>query len=252
MGTAETNTPGWVDLGSPDVAASNRFYGELFGWEPNVAPMPEAGGYTVYTKDGKPVAGCGGLMSEGQPPAWSTYVLTDDADAVAARVESAGGKVLVAPFDVMDQGRMAVFLDQAGAAFSVWQPGKMPGAELFNVPGALTWNELTTRDPEGSKAFYSNVFGWGIEDGEYGPVTYTQWQVDGRSMAGMMPMVGDMWPTEMPPHWMVYFAVDDCDATAAKAVELGGSNPVPPTDIPQGRIAVLNDPHGAVFSIIKT
>src|SRR4029453_570967 len=107
-----------------------------------------------------PAAGAGPLFGEGQPTAWSTYIGTADADAVAALVEAAGGTVLVAPFDVMEQGRMAAFLDQAGAPFSVWEPGTMPGAEVFDEPGALTWNELTTRDIDGSPAFYHPIFAW--------------------------------------------------------------------------------------------
>jgi uncharacterized protein len=63
--------------------------------------------------------------------------------------------------------------------------------------------------------------------------------------------VGDMWPAELPNHWMVYFAVTDTDAVAARCTELGGQVPVPPTDIPVGRFAVLNDPQGGHFSIIR-
>ena len=152
--------PNWIDLGTADLFDATRFYTELFGWTADVSPDPEFGGYTIFDLDGRAAAGAGPTFGEGQPTAWSTFIATDDADAVAARVEGAGGKVLVAPFDVVDQGRMAAFLDQAGAPFSVWQPGSMRGADIFDVPGALTWNELTTRDVEGSEAFYASVFGW--------------------------------------------------------------------------------------------
>jgi hypothetical protein len=251
MTTLPPGTPNWVDLGTPDLDAAKRFYAELFGWTPHVSPEPEAGGYTIFTKGAKAVAGAGPLFTEAQPAAWSTYVATDDADAVATRVEAAGGKVLISPFDVMDQGRMGVFLDQSGAAFSVWQPMKMPGAEVFNEPGALSWNELTTRDPDGSKAFYGSVFGWEPQDQPIGPGTYTVWKLNGREIGGMMPMIGDERPADLPPHWMVYFAVEDADATAGRAAELGGAVPVPPSDLPQGRFAVLGDPQGAHFSVIK-
>lgn len=242
--------PNWVDLGTSDLEDAKRFYSALFGWTADVAPQPEAGGYTVFRKGGKAVAGAGPLFSEGQPAAWSTYVATDDADAAARRVEAAGGKVLVAPFDVMDQGRMGAFLDHAGASFSVWQPMAMPGADVFNEPGALSWNELTTRDPDGSKAFYHSVFGWDADDETAGAVTYTTFKLTDRPVAGMMPMAGEAWPPDLPPHWMVYFAVDDADVTAGRAAELGGGVSVPAQDIPQGRFAVLNDPQGAIFTII--
>jgi predicted enzyme related to lactoylglutathione lyase len=252
--TATTpGTPNWVDLGSPDVEASKRFYGDLFGWEAITSTEPEAMGYSNFTKNGRQVAGVGPLQSPEQPPVWTTYVATADADATAARVEAAGGKVVMAPMDVMRYGRMAIFTDSAGAAFGAWQAGEHGGAEVFNEPGSLTWNELTTRDPDGSKVFYSGVFAWDPQDAEFGDtgVTYTTWRLGGAPVGGMMPMVGEAWPPDLPNHWMVYFAVDDVDATAAKAAELGGAVSVPPTDIGPGRFAVLSDPAGASFSIIK-
>lgn len=250
MSKLAPGTPCWVDLGTPDLEDAKRFYTGLFGWTADVSPEPEAGGYTLFRKGENTVAGAGPLVDEGQPPAWSTYISTEDADAVAQRVEAAGGQILMAPFDVMDQGRMAVFLDQSGAPFSIWQPMAMPGADLFNEPGSLSWNELTTRDPEGSKSFYNRVFGWDSDDQDLGPITYTTFRLGDQQIAGMMPMVGDEWPADLPPHWMVYFGVEDADATAARAAELRGAVSVPPSDIPQGRFAVLNDPQGTVFTVI--
>lgn len=248
--TQPPGVPNWVDLGTPDLEGAKRFYAELLGWVPNVSPDPQYGGYTIFTKDGRSVAGAGTLFTPEQPPAWSTYVATDDAEEVARRVDAHGGKVLMAPFDVPEQGRMGVFTDPAGAPFGVWQGDAMSGAELFNEPGSLTWNELTTRDPDGAKAFYGAVFGWTPDDTPFGPVTYTTWRLGDRPIGGMMPMVGDDWPADLPAHWMAYFAVADTDATAAHAVELGGTISVPATNIPQGRFAVLTDPQGATFSVI--
>jgi hypothetical protein len=252
MGTYTEGAPSWVDLASPDVDSARRFYEQLFGWTSRVATEPEAGGYTTFSKDGKAVAAVGPILGEGQPPVWTTYFASDDAEATTRRVESAGGKVLMAPMEVMRYGRMAVYLDPAGAAFAVWQANEMEGAEVVGVPGSLSWNELTTRDPEGSKAFYSAVLGWGVRDVAYEGVTYTVWEVGGKPAAGMMPMIGDMWPEDLPAHWMVYFEVDDTDASAAKTQQLGGTVSVPPTDIQAGRFAVLGDPQGAFFSIIKS
>jgi len=251
MATHAPGTPIWVDLGTPDLPGATAFYNELFGWTATVAKEPEAGGYTTFNRTGKPVAAAGPLQNKNQPPAWTTYVLTDDSDKTAARVKKAGGQVVVAPMDVMKYGRMAVFVDPAGAVFATWEPGTMIGAELFNEPGSLTWNELTTRDPEGSKAFYSKVFGWKPRDEPMGSVTYTRWLLDGAPVGGMMPMEGDLWPADLPPHWMVYFAVEDVDAVAETADKLGGSVSVPPTDTAAGRFAVLGDPAGASFSVIE-
>jgi predicted enzyme related to lactoylglutathione lyase len=235
VSTVPPGTPCWTDLATPGLADAKRFYPELFGWTGRVSPQPEAGGYTFFLKDGRTVAGAG-------PPATP--------DLVATRVEAAGGQVVVSPFDVFDQGRMAVFADPAGAVFSVWQPMAMPGAELFNVPGAMSWNELVTPDPEGAKVFYELVFGWHPEEQPMGPVEYTGWRCGAQIVAGMMPPLGDGFPADLPAYWSVYFAVADSDATAARAAELGGTILVPPRDIPQGRLAALRDPQGALFSVI--
>ncbi len=141
------------------MEASKAFYSALFGWEANTIPAPEAGGYTLFTMNGKQVAGVGPIMSEGQPPAWMTYVNVIDADGTAKMVADAGGTVLMAPMDVLDQGRMAVFADPAGAVIAVWQAAAHKGAELVNEPVSYCWTELATRDVDGAKAFYSAVFG---------------------------------------------------------------------------------------------
>jgi hypothetical protein len=248
--TVPVGVPNWVDLGTADLFDATRFYTGLVGWAAHISPEPEAGGYTTFYLDGLAVAGAGPLFGEGQPTAWSTYFAAADADAVAARVEAAGGKVLVPPFDVLDQGRMAACLDQAGAPFSIWEPRAMRGAELFDAPGALTWTELTTRDVGGSESFYHAVFGWTAQDSAIGDVPYVAWQLDGEPVAGMMPMIGAGWPVDLPPHWMIYFAVADADESAQLAYDLGGQVPVPPTDFPMGRFAVINDPQGGTFSIL--
>lgn len=249
-------TPSWVDLGTSDLEVASSFYCSLFGWEAHVAPQPEAGGYTMFTKDGANVAGMGPLMSDEQPPAWSTYVTVIDADATAAAAVEAGAKLVVEPMTVLDVGRMAVLIDPTGAAISIWQPMAHHGADLVNEPGCLCWNELTTRDPVTAAGFYDAVFGWHAHNVAFetpeGTGNYTDWKLDPDSepIGGMMPMEGDEWPADLPSHWMVYFAVDDPDATAARCAELGGTVSVPPTDIPPGRFAVLGDPTGAYFSII--
>lgn len=246
----DPGVPTWVDLGSPDPAASARFYGQLFGWEATEpGPVEETGGYRMFTLNGKLVAGLGPLMSEGQPPAWSTYVATADADATAASVGEAGGSVMVAPTTVLESGRMAFFVDPAGAVFGVWQANQHHGAQLVNQPGALTWNELNARGTDSPKAFYPRVFGWQPEDSEMGPIKYTTWNLDGNGVAGMLDLPPEV-PAEVPPHWLVYFGVEDCDAGVARVQELGGSVMRPGTDLPIGRFAIVSDPHGATFGVI--
>ena len=242
-------TPSWVDLSSPDVEASVAFYSGLFGWKGDTDPNPEAGGYTMFSLDDNSVAGLGPLQDPNQPPSWSTYVTVDDADATAKAVADAGGVVVMEPFDVLDAGRMAIFVDPTGAHISTWQPKAHPGAGLVNEPGSLCWNELVTRDLDGAKAFYKKVFGWEGDTGKADGMAYTEWKLDGETIGGMLEM-GDQFPAEVPAHWLVYFAVDDTDTTVTTAGELGGSVTVPATDIPPGRFAILNDTHGAHFAVI--
>jgi hypothetical protein len=243
--------PNWVDLGTSDLAGATAFYSELFGWTARVSADPAYGGYTVFTLGDAPVAGAGPLMSPSQPATWSSYFATSDADGDARRVEAAGGKVLVAPFDAGDEGRMAVFHDPAGAPFSVWQGYTMPGAGVLDAPGALCWSELVTRDVDGSRAFYGAVFGWSARAQPMGDTPYLTWEKNGRLLGGLLPMTGPGWPVDLPPHWMVYFAVVDCATVAAHAVELGGSVSRPPTPFAWGRYAILRDPQGAAFSVLE-
>src|SRR5207302_7110512 len=91
-------------------------------------------------------------------PMWTTYRATDSVDDAVGKAEAAGGKVVMAPFDVMDAGRMAFVIDPAGAAVALWQANQHIGATLVNEPGTVTWNELITTDP-GVVAFYGSVLG---------------------------------------------------------------------------------------------
>jgi uncharacterized protein len=243
-------TPSWVDVTSPDLDAAARFYGGLFGWEAAEAdPAGETGPYRMFTLGGRNVAGLGPVESEGQPPMWTTYVAVADADATAAAIDEAGGFLAMEPFEVMDAGRMAVLRDPAGAVLALWEPRAHRGADVVNEPGSLCWTELATRDVRGARAFYGAVFGWEAETRAFGDTTYTEWKLDGRTIAGMNEM-DDRWPADVPPHWSVCFAVSDTDRSTERAVDLGGRVGIPPADTPVGRFAVLNDPHGAVFSII--
>jgi predicted enzyme related to lactoylglutathione lyase len=245
-------TPSWVDLATSDVAAAKEFYGGLFGWEAHDAESPEdTGGYAFFQLGGKSVAGVTPIMSEGFPPAWSTYVSVEDADATAERVKAAGGDVVAGPMDIMDTGRMAFFMHPAAGAIGVWQPGAFKGAEVANDPGTFTWNELHTRDLAGATAFGQSVFGWTTEEQDFGGMAYAIVKVGDGSVGGMTGMPPGM-PEDMPAHWLTYFAVDDCDATAARAGELGGTTMMAPMDAEGvGRFAILNDPQGATFAVIK-
>src|SRR5918998_3567133 len=170
--------PSWADLSTPDADESASFYEALFGWEakdPPGADSQDFGGYRLFLKDGKQVAGLMKIQREGQPPSWSTYISVSDADEILDKVKEAGGEVVVEPMDVMDRGRMAFFADPTGAAFGVWQAKEHTGADVVSEPGAVAWHQVNTRDPEKAREFYEAVFGWNCERLETGGRGTSEW-----------------------------------------------------------------------------
>jgi predicted enzyme related to lactoylglutathione lyase len=237
-------TPSWVDLGSPDIEASVGFYSTLLGWEVAEA-QPDAGGYRIAHLGGRTVAGIG--PQQGPKSAWTTYIATDDTDGTVKAIEANGGRVMMPPMDVMDQGRMAIAMDPEGAAFGVWQAGAHKGAQVVNESGAVGWNELWTRNADQAKAFYRAVFGYTLD--EESMPGYTVWQVDGQPVGGCMTMPPDL-PDRVPAHWNVYFLVDDVDAKTEQVTALGGSVVSRPFDVPTvGRIAVVHGPAFESFAL---
>ena len=266
--------PCWADTSQPDPEAATEFYSGLFGWEFQDSMPPDSpGSYFIASLKGKAVAAVG-AQPEGAPPEpmWNTYVSVASADETAKKARDAGGTIISEPFDVMDAGRMAVCMDPDGAAFCVWQSEEMPGSQLVNEHGTVNFNVLNTRDAAAAKKFYGAVFGWGTL-GLGGGVE--MWTLDGYGdhleeiqpgtkeavsevggpegfadvVASLVP-IGEDQP-DTPAHWSVTFAVDDADAIAARAAELGGSVVVPPFDAPWVRTTVLADPAGASFSASK-
>jgi uncharacterized protein len=271
--------PCWVDTAQPDPEAAVSFYGGLFGWEfEDRMPADSPGRYLVAQLRGRDVAGVGS-QPEGMPPTpvWNTYIWVDSADETAAAAKEAGGRVLMEPFDVLDAGRMAVLSDAEGAAFCIWQAKQSKGAQLVNEPGTWNFSELNTRDRESARAFYGAVFSWTADAVDLGEGDFTMWRRPGYgdfleqrdpelrrrigaqgappgfedAVAWLVPMTSDRFPEDAPPHWSITFAVDDADAVAERAAELGGTVLVPPFDAPFVRMTVLRDPQGAVFTASK-
>src|SRR6201993_2797316 len=245
-------TPNWVDLQTTDQSAAKQFYASLLGWSFDDNPMPQGGVYSMATLNGEAVAAIAPMPpgAEGRPPMWNTYIAVDDVDAAVDKVGPAGGQVLMAPFDIGEAGPMAFVRDRTVPAVGLWQANRHIGATLVGEPGAPIWNELITDKPDSALAFYEAVVGVTHSDVEMGPGQhYTLLKVGESDVGGctepQMPGV--------PNHWHVYFAVDDADATAAKASAEGGQVVAEPFDIPSvGRCAVLSDPQGAVFSVLKS
>jgi predicted enzyme related to lactoylglutathione lyase len=266
--------PCWIDTSQPNPEAAVAFYGGLFGWDlEDVMPPGSPGSYFIARLGGGDVAAVA-PAPEGGPPtaAWNTYIWVDSADEAASKVRDAGGSVVMDPFDVPGAGRMAVFTDPEGAAFRVWQAREHKGARIVNQAGSLNFNGLNTRDVDGARSFYGSVFGWeplGLEGG------MQMWRLRGYGefleqsdpglrkrmaetgapegfedvVAAINPISGE--EPDVPSHWSVTFAVDDADATAAKAADLGGKVVAPPFDAPWVRMTVIADPQGATFIASK-
>jgi uncharacterized protein len=247
-----TNKPAWIELSTPDAASSRDFYGQLFRWQIDVSPDPQYGGYAIARIGERSVAGIGPKQSPEAPTAWGVYIGTDDVDRLAHTVKAAGGSVLADPFDVGDQGRMAVFADPTGAVISAWQASAMRNFAA-NLPNTLGWVELNARGVGRAIEFYKAVFGWTtkLSDNIQGQPAYTEFQVDGESIAGAMEM-NPLQPAEIPSYWMAYFDVSDVDGTFQRAIGLGATEMMEPQEYPGGRFAILRDPQGASFGLLKS
>lgn len=243
--------PSYGELTTSDMNGAAAFYGGLFGWQVVPDKRAEAGGYAMVHLGEDIVAGMSPLYVEDQPPMWGMTVGVADADATVAAATQAGGSALMEPMDVFDYGRFAVISDPTGAALGLWQANTFAGASLLNADGAIVWVELNTRDPKSAVQFYTTVFGWSATASEASGMEYTQWGSEGKDFGGMMVM-GEQFPPEVPPHWLLYFGVPDVDAAVAKATELGGRVVFGPHDIPAtGRFAILADSQGAVFAVYR-
>ncbi|MFJ5280821.1 VOC family protein [Streptomyces parvulus] len=248
-----TGAPNWVDVGASDLDRATAFYGGLFGWRFRSAG-PEAGGYGFFELDGRIAAGGMRTTAEQGPPSWTVYFQAPDARAAAQASGEAHGGVLAQPMDVMDQGTMAILADRAGLPFGVWQPAALPGLGVVGESGALCWVELHTADVAAAAAYYRTVLGLETSAVSFPGGSYTSVNPGGEGedamFGGVVPLADDPEPTQAG--WLPYFAVDDTDATVARARELGGTVAMAPADIPDvGRVARVADPSGARFAVLR-
>jgi hypothetical protein len=250
MGERTSHPPGtfsWGELATSDAAGAKAFYTAVFGWEYLDNPIGDGQVYSTCLRDGKSV---GALFDSKQPPHWNCYVTVTSADEATARAGELGAMIVSEPFDVMDVGRMSVITDPAGAALCLWEPRKHPGAALVNAPGALTWNDLITPDPEGAAAFYGDLFGWTIEEVPNAR-GYRIIKNAGRSNGGIMPLSPER-AADTPPTWLPYFGHEDLDRLLGEIEGLGGRLFDGPRRVPAGKFAVLGDPQGAAFAALWT
>ncbi|WP_069811158.1 VOC family protein [Streptomyces sp. TP-A0874] len=242
-------TPCWIDLVAPDQQAAIDFYADLFGWSGEIGP-PEMGGYTICRLRDRAVAGITGPIGDetSAKPSWTTYLSDADADATAQAITSHSGTVMLQVTDVSTFGRMLLGADPTGAVFGTWQPLDFPGAGIANEHGSLIWSELVTTDPGRAADFYSTALG--LEAEPLADVEgYLTLKVAGRAVGGVRRLESEGLPTDTS-HWLPYFAVDDPDSTVDALTKRGGSVLQPPFDMVAGRMALVQDPQGAMFAVI--
>ena len=267
MPEVSSHKPGtfcWADLATTDAAGSKDFYCQLLGWTSMDNPIEGTEMvYSMMQKDGKNVCGLyqmdSGMLEQGIPPNWTSYIAVTDADAGAKQAAAAGGTVLMGPADVFEAGRMAMVQDSTGAVFGMWQAKEHIGAELIYAPGALGWNELYTNDTAAAAKFYADVFGWGRNTHQPGPEgaecaeqyaeQYNMFTSGDNQVGGMM-QIRPEWG-EVPPNWSVYFCVDNCAASQEKAQSMGAEVVVPMLEMQNVRFAFLKDPQGVYLGIVQ-
>ena len=256
-------TPSWAELSTTDEAGALAFYGALFGWEDEANEMGPGSYYHMQKVRGHYACSIyqqgDEERSQNVSPHWNTYFTVENVDDAMSSITRNGGTVVFGPMDVFEAGRMAMCQDPQGAHFAIWQPKMHIGATIKLEPGAMFWHELLTTDREAALDFY--VAALGVERGpvmeqsQYA-MLYSMLSVGGTEVAGVMQITPDM--GEFPPHWTVYFGVENTDETVAKAQSLGATVFVLATDIvpfegqpPIGRFSTMADPQGAPFSIFQ-
>ncbi len=245
-------SPTWLDLATSDEQSAIEFYGSLFGWTSEANDAGNGAWYHMQRQGDAYVCGIFQPPPErAMPPCWTTYISVDDVDAATAQAAAEGGQVYMQPFDVMENGRMSVVADPTGGVISLWQDKRGTGGTLMGEPYSRCWSELMTPDRDRAIEFFKAMFG--VETDEMpgpGGMPYVMLKVGGQPVIGVVQKTPEM-PIDLPVFWLNYFAVEDCDATAQKAAELGGSVIAGPWDTMPGRMALLADRQGASFGIIK-
>ena len=251
--------PSWAELATTNEAGALSFYSALFGWADDPREISPDWYYHMQMLDGLEAASIYRLSEEERnqnlPPRWNLYFTVTSADETVETIKQNGGTVVFGPMDVFEAGRMAFCQDPQGAFFAIWQANRHIGARVTGDPGAMCWAELMTSNLNDATEFYIKVLG--IERGEVVEnMQYAMLKAGGTEVCGTVEITADMPP--IPPHWTVYFAVADVDASLVKAESLGATILVPAQDIvkeegepPVGRFAALADPQGAGFSILQ-
>lgn len=244
-----------MELATTDQPAAKKFYMDLFGWTVDDAPMGPGEFYSMFKLDGKSAAAAYTLRQDqrqhGVPPHWMLYIATESADSSTRHAKELGATILAEPFDVMDVGRMAVVQDPTGAVFCLWQAKANSGITTHSEDGAFCWADLNTPDVARASEFYTKLFGWKLEKSEKDTSGYLHIKNGDEYIGGIPP--AEHRDPNAPPHWLLYFETQNCDASVEKAKQNGAKvfyGPVSMEGV--GRLAILADPQGAVFSVFQS
>lgn len=245
----------WTDLSAKDLDSQSEFYEGLFGWTHEDSPMPDGSTYRMFHLDGRIVGGASQMnpqmASQGVPSMWNVYIAVDDVDAEVDRVVQLGGKVIVPPIDVMQRGRMAGVQDPTGGLVFLWHTNSPDAQETYMEPGSFSWADLETRDPGRASEFFTKLLGWDVQRLDQAQTPYWQVNVDGQGEGGIAEMP-DMMPAQTPAFWLDYFGTTDIDASVRRAMDLGASVDIEPTQVADMlKFAVLEDPQGATFALLE-
>lgn len=253
MGARAGYEPGtfcWTDLSAAEQAGASDFYCGLFGWEVHELAMADGSTYSMMTLEGSPVAAIAQQPAQqraaGVAPMWNSYVSVASADRAADLAAELGATVHAPPFDVEQAGRMAVIQDPQGAYFELWEPRMHFGAAVVNEPGAPVWNELSTPDQDAAAEFYGDLFGWTTQEIAGMSGRYLSILNEGSDNGGIL---HGLMPPHDPPHWLVYFGVDEIESALIRLAALGGRVQRGPVEIPVARVAFVTDPQGARFAL---
>lgn len=250
--TFRDGMPCWIDLISSNRAETAQFYSQLLGWEAEDLG-PDYGNYTKFLKGGRVVAGLiGNSEGSGFPDGWITYFAAADVRALTEKAALAGAEILVAPFEVSDQGSVAHLADPSGATFGLWQGNKLSGFEFHGESGTAVWHELIARQYRQCVDFYTRVLGWEPQvESDSEDFRYTTGLLDGDQQAGIMDGA-DVLAEGTPSAWSVYFGAGNTDDAAGRVAALGGTVIAEPEDSPYGRVCTATDPTGAAFKLISS
>ncbi|MEO2281952.1 VOC family protein [Pseudoalteromonas pernae] len=245
----------WVELCSTDWKGGKSFYSDLLSWTAEDQPIGDGLFYTMLQKQNLDIAAMYQMpadqQAQGVPSYWLSYIAVDDIKAMTAKAKELGATIVHGPHEIPGAGEMVLLCDPAGAMIALWQGKGHKGSQRKDEENTPCWFELATRDPDACADFYCDLLGLQTEDKPMDGMQYTLFKDQDQVVGGMLAM-NEQWPDDIPSHWMVYFAVDDCDKRTELAASLGGEVCVQPIDVPEvGRFSVITDPQGAVFSIIK-